>query len=123
MGTERYSQSVDIWSVGCILYEIAHRRCLFCGDSEIDQLFKIFKILGTPNEETWPNVSQLKDFKTTFPKWGKSELKEACTKLSDEGFDLISKMLVYDPLERITCEEALEHPFFDSLDKTIFKGY
>lgn len=69
LGTEKYSQSVDIWSVGCILYELAHSKCLFCGDSEIDQLFKIFKTLGTPTDKTWPEVTQLKDFKGTFPKW------------------------------------------------------
>ena len=58
-----------MWSVGCILFELAQGKCFFCGDSEIDQLFKIFKILGTPNEKTWPDVTKLKDMKGTFPRW------------------------------------------------------
>lgn len=82
LGTEKYSQSVDIWSVGCIFYELAHQKCLFCGDSEIDQLFKIFNVLGTPTEKTWPQVTQLKDFKATFPKWTQNELENLCTKIS-----------------------------------------
>ncbi len=66
---EKYYPTVDTWSIGCILYEMIQKRCLFCGDSEIDQLVKIFKILGTPNQTTWPSVIDLKDFKATFPKW------------------------------------------------------
>ena len=122
LGTEKYSQTVDLWSVGCIFYEIAHKRCLFCGDSEIDQLFKIFKTLGTPNENMWEGVTKLKDYKGTFPRWQKNQLEERCTKLSEDGVDLLKKMLIYDPIERITCEEALEHPYFNSIDKKQFPG-
>ena len=83
LGTEKYSQTVDLWSVGCIFYELAHKKCLFCGDSEIDQLFKIFKVLGTPNQKGWDGVTKLKDFKPTFPRWEKTEMKQKCTKLSE----------------------------------------
>jgi len=74
LGTEKYYPTVDIWSVGCIFFELAHKKCLFCGDSEIDQLFRIFRILGTPNENIWPQVTSLKDFKPTFPKWSNNIL-------------------------------------------------
>lgn len=74
LGMEKYYPTVDSWSVGCIFYELAHKKCLFCGDSEIDQIFKIFRILGTPNENVWPSVTSLKDFKTTFPKWTENTL-------------------------------------------------
>ncbi len=63
---------MDIWSTGAIFYEMAHKRPLFIGDSEIDQIFKIFQILGTPTEETWPGIKKLPDYKTTFPKWTKN---------------------------------------------------
>jgi serine/threonine protein kinase len=53
LGQKIYSTGIDMWSVGTIFYEMAHRRPLFQGDSEISQIFKIFKILGTPTEETW----------------------------------------------------------------------
>jgi serine/threonine protein kinase len=58
-------------SIGCIFVEMINHRPLFPGDSEIDQLFKIFRTLGTPTEATWPGVSQLPDFKDTFPQWVK----------------------------------------------------
>lgn len=45
------------------------RKPLFAGDSEIDQLFRIFRMLGTPTEQVWPGVTQLPDFRATFPKW------------------------------------------------------
>ena len=48
---------------------MAQKKPLFMGDSEIDQIFKIFKILGTPNENNWPEALKLSDFKATFPKW------------------------------------------------------
>jgi serine/threonine protein kinase len=53
LGQKVYSTAVDIWSVGCIFFEMAHKRPLFYGDSEIGQIFKIFKIMGTPTDESW----------------------------------------------------------------------
>ena len=67
MGAKKYSTPVDIWSLGCIFAELAIGRPVFAGDSEIDQLFKIFRVLGTPNERSYPGVSNLPDFKNTFP--------------------------------------------------------
>jgi serine/threonine protein kinase len=93
-----YYPTVDIWSVGCILYEIAHKKILFCGDSEIDQIFKIFQVMGTPSETLWKDVTKLKDFKPTFPKWRGGELDGMSNKLSKDGIDLVKKMLVYDPV-------------------------
>ncbi|KAH8945248.1 hypothetical protein BDL97_12G031200 [Sphagnum fallax] len=69
LGSRHYSTPVDVWSVGCIFAEMVNQRPLFPGDSEIDELFKIFRTLGTPNEETWPGVTSLPDFKSAFPKW------------------------------------------------------
>ena len=54
-----------MWSVGCIFAEMVNGRPLFPGDSEIDELFRVFRYLGTPNEETWPGVSNLPDFKVS----------------------------------------------------------
>jgi len=69
LGSKLYSVPVDMWGVGCIVAEMATGAPLFAGDSEIDTAFKIFQKLGTPNETIWPGVSELPDFKATFPKW------------------------------------------------------
>ncbi|CAD8048442.1 unnamed protein product [Paramecium primaurelia] len=121
LGQRQYSTPVDIWSLGCIFAEMAQKRPLFCGDSEIDQLFKIFKIMGTPKESTWPGVSTLPDFKSTFPRWPTptnpaTALGKDITNLCPLGLDLLSKMIVYDPYVRITAEEALKHAYFDDLN-------
>lgn len=69
LGCKYYSTGVDVWSLGCIFAEMILKRPMFPGDSEIDQLFRIFRVLGTPTEDTWPGVSQFSDYKSVFPKF------------------------------------------------------
>lgn len=66
MGCRQYSTSIDLWSAGCIFAEMVSGRPLFPGSSIPDQLQRIFKVLGTPTEETWPGVSKLPEYKV-FP--------------------------------------------------------
>jgi serine/threonine protein kinase len=112
-----YSTPVDSWSIGWIFAELAQRRPLFMGDSEIDQIFKIFRILGTPNENHWPDALKLKDFKPTFPKWKAQALSKHVTKLDTLGMDLLISLVALDPSKRISCRMALQHPFFDDVEK------
>lgn len=112
LGGRQYSTPVDIWSVGCIFAEMAQKRPLFMGDSEIDQLFKIFKVLGTPNEDSFPGVSTLPDFKPTFPKWRAQSLERLVPNLCANGIDLLTQMVCYDPAKRISARAALNHPYF-----------
>ncbi|XP_074592584.1 cell division control protein 2 homolog [Curcuma longa] len=116
LGSRQYSTPVDVWSVGCIFAEMVNQRPLFPGDSEIDELFKIFRILGTPNEDTWPGVTSLPDFKSAFPKWQSKDLATLVLNLGDAGIDLLSKMLILDPSKRISARQALEHEYFKDLD-------
>ncbi|EJW04030.1 CMGC/CDK/CDC2 protein kinase [Edhazardia aedis USNM 41457] len=111
LGCKYYAWSVDIWSVGCIFYEIITGEPLFSGDSEIDQLFKIFRIKGTPTEDDWPNVTLLPNFQTNFQFIGKDNLIDILPK-DDIFSDLILKLLVYNPIERLTAKNALKHMFF-----------
>lgn len=120
LGYNQYSTPVDVWSIGCIFVEIVTKRPLFTGDSEIDQLFKIFRILGTPNEETWPGVTDLPDYRPHFPQWEPKSLKDVIPQLDPLGLDLLSQMLQYEPGKRISAKKALEHPYFDELRQSDF---
>ncbi|NWR31814.1 CDK3 kinase, partial [Tachuris rubrigastra] len=112
LGCRYYSTPVDIWSIGCIFAEMMTRKALFPGDSEIDQLFQIFRILGTPTEVTWPGVTQLPDYKGSFPRWPKKEMKDIVPNLDRDGRDLLTQLLLYDPSKRISAKAALNHQYF-----------
>jgi len=112
LGSRHYSTPVDVWSCGCIFAEMAAGRALFMGDSEIDQIFKIFQVLGTPNDQNWPGVSSLPDFKPNFPQWTGIGLQAKVPNLDAAGLDLLQRMLVYEPSKRLTAREALQHEYF-----------
>jgi cyclin-dependent kinase 2 len=86
-----YCTPIDIWAIGCIFAEMVTKRPLFAGDSELDQLYRIFRILGTPNEETWPGVTKLRDYKSTFPNWPSNPVQNVVNGLSLDplGLDLL----------------------------------
>lgn len=119
LGQKEYSTPVDIWSLG-LIFEMAHRKPLFAGDCEIDQIFKIFQMYGTPNEQTWPGITKLPEYKFTFPQFHEKGLSSYNKNIDSVGLDLLGKMLQLDPAKRISAKRALEHPFFDDLDKSQF---
>lgn len=89
MGSKLYGPAVDIWSIACIFSEMTTKRALFPGDSEIDQLFRIFRTLGTPNETIWPGVSNFPDYKATFPQWQRQDLAKIMNNALDpEALDM-----------------------------------
>ncbi|KAJ6532805.1 kinase-like domain-containing protein [Mycena sp. CBHHK59/15] len=113
LGSRHYSTGIDMWSVGCIFAEMAMAgQPLFPGDSEIDQIFKIFRILGTPDEERWPGVKALPDYKATFPQWAAQELARVVPALDKDGIDMLQATLAYDSGKRISAKRALVHPYF-----------
>ncbi len=111
LGIENYTTKVDSWSIGCIIAEMILGKPLFYGDCEIGQLFKIFQIMGTPNEDIWPGVTKLPEYKYTFPQWKAKNLSEMFPDFDKDGLDLMTKCLMMDPDKRITIREALNHPF------------
>ena len=116
--SQRYSCPIDVWSVGCIYAEMARKIPIFPGDSEIDQLFRIFCILGTPDQTQWPGISELPYFNPNFPKWVPKDLNTIFPTLGKDGCDLLKQTLVYNPGKRISARAALLHPYFHDLDKS-----
>ena len=112
LGCKTYALPVDMWAVGTILAECTTKRPLFPGDSEVDELFKIFRVLGTPNEEVWPGVTSLQDWNEAFPVWPALQISRFTSNLSDAGVDLVEQMLQLDPKRRISAQDALAHPYF-----------
>lgn len=114
LGAKSYSTPIDSWSVGCIFSEILSGRPIFCGESEIEQLLAIFRVMGTPNEENWPGVSYFKDWHE-FPQWKPKNFEEIFPKLDNESLSLIKSFLRLNPLKRITISQAINHSFFDDI--------
>lgn len=112
LGGKQYSVGIDMWSIGCIFAEMITRKALFPGDSEIDEIFKIFQVLGTPTEEIWPGVTALPNFKSTFPQWTKQKLDTHVPGLDEYSSDLLHSLLQYDPALRISAKRCLQHPYF-----------
>ena len=115
-----------MWSVGCIFAELILKTPLFMGSNELDQLDKIFKVLGNPNDENWPEWKTSRYFQqvqTTLKKKNKqnklrdkfpiiSMSEDDPLFLSDEGLDLLQGLLTYDPNKRMTSKQALNHSWF-----------
>merc|ERR1719311_664502 len=115
LGSKLYSIPVDIWGVGCILAEMATGAPLFPGDSEIDTAFKIFQKLGTPTEAMWPGLSELPDFKPSFPMWKPKpwlSIRNTLAQIGTTGIDLLEKLMCYNPSARISARRALRHSYF-----------
>mmetsp|Transcript_18901 Transcript_18901/g.19022 ORF Transcript_18901/g.19022 Transcript_18901/m.19022 type:complete len:298 (-) Transcript_18901:111-1004(-) len=112
LGCKTYALPVDLWAVGAILAEMCTKRPLFPGDSEVDEVFRIFRILGTPNEDSWPGVTCLQDWNESFPVWPTLLISNFCGNLDDFGVDLVDNLLKLDPRKRLSAKEALDHSYF-----------
>lgn len=114
LGSHYYTTSVDIWSLGCIFAEMVLRRPFLRGDSEIHQLYTIFKLFGTPDHNVWPGVTQLEAYKPAFPQWSPSPMPKPIVAL---GVDqLLQRLMEYDPSKRMQAKEALVDPYFDDVE-------
>ena len=112
LGAEEYGPEVDIWSVGCLLVELLTKKPLFPGKDETEQIDLIFRVLGTPNENTWPGWENLSLAHLVAGKTYKSRLREKLSHLSPTALDLIEALLRLDPKTRPNANEALDHEWF-----------
>ena len=113
-GSNIYDEGIDIWSIGCIFGFMILKKTLFEGESEIDQLNKIMQFLGTPNFNNIPYYNNLNINVSQILFYPPTDFNEKFVNLDDNGKDLLKRMLNYDPDKRISCKEALEHPYFNS---------
>jgi len=112
MGSHVYGPEIDMWSVGCILVEMITNNYLFAGSNETEQLDLIFRVFGTPSELEWPGVTQLPGWGLVDKKYPCQDLKKILDFLSEDAFDLVTKLLSLDPKKRISSAEALKHSWF-----------
>lgn len=114
-GSQNYDQSVDIWSTGCVFAELFLGKPLFPGETDIDQLSKIFSVLGSPNEENWPGCTSLPNF-LGFENSQAISFKAIIQGIPNNVTELISEMLNLDPKKRISTENALKSDIFKNID-------
>ncbi|KAJ2936281.1 hypothetical protein H1R20_g813, partial [Candolleomyces eurysporus] len=114
LGARQYGGEVDIWGIGCVLGEMFTRKPILPGTSDLDQLEKIWYLCGTPTQHTWPNFDHLpgcegvKRF-NTYARRVKPAYEHS---VGPEMADLLDKLLICNPKERITASQALEHAYF-----------
>ncbi|KAK3164186.1 hypothetical protein QOZ80_1AG0013890 [Eleusine coracana subsp. coracana] len=114
-GATEYTTAIDVWSAGCVLAELLLGQPVFPGDSGVDQLVEIIKVLGTPTRDEIkrmnPNYTEFKFPQIKAHPWHKIFHK----RMPSEAVDLVSRLLQYSPNLRCTALEALIHPFFNEL--------
>lgn len=110
----RYNSPVDMWAIGTIMAEIYTIRPLFPGSSEIDEIFKVTAVLGTPSASTWPEGLKLAhSMNYKFPQMVATPLRQLIPQAGKDGLDLMIRTMSWNPAHRPTCAEALKHPFFE----------
>lgn len=117
LGSRTYNTSIDIWSAGCIMAEMFTGRPMFPGTTNEDQLQKIFRLMGTPSERSWPGISSFPEYKTTWQVYATQELRNILPQVDSLGLQLLNQMLQLRPEMRCSAQQALQHPWFDELNR------
>ncbi|XP_059164272.1 MAPK/MAK/MRK overlapping kinase-like isoform X2 [Physella acuta] len=107
-----YGYKMDIWSVGCVFFEILSLHPLFPGSNEVDQIAKIHDVMGTPDPAVLNKLKRSKGMNFNFPPKKGTGIERLLTHAAPEAIELIYLMCTYDPEERITARQALKHLYF-----------
>ncbi|XP_076854139.1 cyclin-dependent kinase 7 [Brachyhypopomus gauderio] len=110
-GARMYGVGVDMWAVGCILAELLLRVPFLAGDSDLDQLTKIFETLGTPTEDTWPGMNSLPDY-VSFKMFLGTPLENIFSAAGDDLLELLQGLFTFNPCTRTTASKALRMRYF-----------
>ncbi|UJR14057.1 hypothetical protein I4U23_001054 [Adineta vaga] len=118
LGDRTLNYSLDIWSVGCVFAQLCSStqiEPLFHGNHQIELLFSIFSMMGTPSVDIWPLFPKYSYFNAEFPRWPKrnDHLYELTKLIGAQGLDILKYLLVYDPKQRLTARTALQHQYFN----------
>ena len=118
LGSKMYDNSIDLWSAACIFAEMVNGKSLFQGKNDAEQCEEIFKIIGTPDENDFPWLKESPEWNAGltgegFKKYEKKKFKDVFPDIKDDNvYDILEKMLVFDPDKRASAESILEHPYF-----------
>ncbi|XP_013183676.1 cyclin-dependent kinase 7 [Amyelois transitella] len=112
-GARQYGTGVDMWAIGCILAELLLRVPFLPGESDLDQLTRIFQVFGTPTEEIWPGMKSLTDY-VQFKQFPPQQLRHIFTAASDDLLQLLDSLLSLYPPKRCDCTQALQMPYFSN---------
>jgi serine/threonine protein kinase len=108
-----YSAAIDVWAIGAIMAELFTLRPLFPGASEVDEIYRICAVIGSPSQQTWSDGMKLAgSLNFQFPQLSPASLAHLIPTASPDAINLISSMCVWDPSKRPTAAQALQHPFF-----------
>ncbi|KAJ8402573.1 hypothetical protein AAFF_G00366560 [Aldrovandia affinis] len=115
LNSKGYTKSIDIWSVGCILAEMLSNRPIFPGKHYLDQLNHILGILGSPSQEDLNCIinTKARNYLQALPQKLKNSWKTLYPNADSKALDLLDRMLTFNPIKRITVEEALAHPYLE----------
>ncbi|KAJ3855167.1 putative MAP kinase [Lentinula lateritia] len=113
LSNKTYTKAIDIWAVGCILAELLSGRPLFPGRDYVHQVDLVLDILGSPSGEDFSTITsrRAREYVRSLPFRRRKDFRVLFPHASEDAIDFLSKTLTFHPKERMTVEEALEHPY------------
>ncbi|KAF1974050.1 serine/threonine-protein kinase-like protein [Bimuria novae-zelandiae CBS 107.79] len=123
LGSTHYGGCVDMWSVGCVIAEVAIREFFLPSATDLAHLGVITEVFGVPTEQDWPGLSKLRFWKEQMeglpPKRPQplSWWKQRMPLIGDAGIDLVRGLLTMDPSKRLSARQALDHHYWTSLPR------